>query len=53
MVLLNSGVDIPGSWIMMQEITRIISPNHPWPNLPKKQLEIPGGISADVRVGMR
>jgi D-alanyl-D-alanine carboxypeptidase len=35
-VLLNSGVDIPGSWIMMQDITRIISPNHPWPNLPKK-----------------
>src|SRR5262249_12695206 len=35
-VLLNSGADIPGSWIMMQDITRIISPNHPWPNLPKK-----------------
>jgi D-alanyl-D-alanine carboxypeptidase len=35
-VLLNSGVDIPGSWIIMQDITRIISPNHPWPNLPKK-----------------
>jgi D-alanyl-D-alanine carboxypeptidase len=35
-VLLNSGVDIPGSWIMMQDITRIISPHHPWPNLPKK-----------------
>jgi D-alanyl-D-alanine carboxypeptidase len=35
-VLLNSGVDVPGSWIMMQDITRIISPNHPWPNLPKK-----------------
>ena len=35
-VLLNSGVDVPGSWAMMQDITRIISPNHPWPNLPKK-----------------
>jgi D-alanyl-D-alanine carboxypeptidase len=35
-VLLNSGVDIPGSWIMMQDITRIISPNHLWPNLPKQ-----------------
>ena len=22
-VLLNSGVDIPGSWVMMQDITRI------------------------------
>jgi hypothetical protein len=35
-VLLNSGVDVPGSWVMMQDITRIISPDHPWPNLPKK-----------------
>jgi D-alanyl-D-alanine carboxypeptidase len=35
-VLLNSGVDVPGSWIMMQDITRIISPDHLWPNLPKK-----------------
>jgi len=35
-VLLNTGADIPGSWLMMQDITRIISPNHPWPNLPKK-----------------
>jgi D-alanyl-D-alanine carboxypeptidase len=35
-VLLNSGVDVPGSWIMMQDITRIVSPHHPWPNLPKK-----------------
>ena len=35
-VLLNSGVDIPGSWTMMQDITRIISPNYPWPNLPKR-----------------
>ena len=35
-VLLNSGADIPGSWAMMQDITRIVSPNHPWPNLPKE-----------------
>jgi D-alanyl-D-alanine carboxypeptidase len=34
-VLINSGVDVPGSWVMMQDITRIISPNHPWPGLPK------------------
>jgi D-alanyl-D-alanine carboxypeptidase len=35
-VMLNSGVDIPGSWALMQDITRIISPKHPWPNLPKE-----------------
>ena len=35
-VMLNSGVDIPGSWAMMQDITRIISPNNLWPNLPKQ-----------------
>jgi D-alanyl-D-alanine carboxypeptidase len=35
-VMLNSGVDVPGSWAMMQDITRIISPNYPWPNLPKQ-----------------
>jgi D-alanyl-D-alanine carboxypeptidase len=35
-VLLNSGVDVPGSWVMMQDITRIVSPNHPWPGLPKQ-----------------
>jgi D-alanyl-D-alanine carboxypeptidase len=35
-VLLNSGADIPGSWAMIQDITRIISPNHPWPGLPKE-----------------
>jgi D-alanyl-D-alanine carboxypeptidase len=35
-VLLNSGADIPGSWVMVQDITRIISPNHPFSNLPKK-----------------
>ena len=26
-VLINSGVDVPGSWVMMQDITRIVSPN--------------------------
>ena len=35
-VLINSGVDVPGSWVMMQDITRIVSPNHPWPGLPKQ-----------------
>ncbi len=35
-VMLNSGADIPGSWLMIQDITRIISPNHPWPDLPKE-----------------
>jgi D-alanyl-D-alanine carboxypeptidase len=35
-VMLNSGADIPGSWAMMEDITRIISPNNPWPGLPKK-----------------
>jgi D-alanyl-D-alanine carboxypeptidase len=25
-VLINSGVDVPGSWVMMQDITRIVSP---------------------------
>jgi D-alanyl-D-alanine carboxypeptidase len=35
-VMLNSGVDIPGSWAMMQDITRIITPNNPWPGLPKE-----------------
>ena len=34
-VLLNSGPDIPGSWMMIQDITRIISPNNLWPGLPK------------------
>jgi hypothetical protein len=34
--MLNSGGDIPGSWAMMQDITRIITPNHPWPNPPKQ-----------------
>jgi D-alanyl-D-alanine carboxypeptidase len=35
-VLTNSGVDIPGQWVMMQDITRIISPNHPWTGLPRE-----------------
>jgi D-alanyl-D-alanine carboxypeptidase len=35
-VLLNAGVDVPGSWAMMQDITRIIRPNHLWPGLPKQ-----------------
>jgi len=35
-VLLNSGGDVPGSWVMMQDITRVVSPNHPWPGLPKQ-----------------
>ena len=35
-VALNSGANIPGSWAMMQEIIRIIRPNHPWPGLPKE-----------------
>jgi len=34
-VMLNSGADIPGSWLMIQDITRIISPNNVWPGLPK------------------
>jgi hypothetical protein len=25
-----------GSWAMMQDITRIIRPNHLWPGLPKQ-----------------
>lgn len=35
-VLLNSGVDVPGSWAMMQDITRIITPGNLWPGLPKQ-----------------
>jgi D-alanyl-D-alanine carboxypeptidase len=35
-VLLNSGVDVPGSWAMMQDITRIITPSNLWPGLPKQ-----------------
>src|SRR5262245_20095518 len=35
-VMLNSGADIPGSWMMIQDITRIISPNNVWPGLPKE-----------------
>jgi D-alanyl-D-alanine carboxypeptidase len=35
-VMLNSGADIPGSWKMIQDITRIISPGNVWPGLPKQ-----------------
>jgi Beta-lactamase len=35
-VLLNSGVDVRGSWAMMQNITTIITPNNLWPGLPKQ-----------------
>jgi D-alanyl-D-alanine carboxypeptidase len=35
-VLLNSGADVQGSWVMMQDITRIITPNNLWPGLPKQ-----------------
>ena len=35
-VMLNSGADIPGSWAVMQDITRIITPNNPWTGLPKE-----------------
>jgi len=35
-VMLNSGADIPRAWMMMQDITRIISPSNVWPGLPKE-----------------
>lgn len=35
-VMLNSGADIPGSWKLIQDITRIISPRNVWPGLPKE-----------------
>jgi len=35
-VMTNSGADVPGTWVMMQDIARIISPNNPWPGLPKQ-----------------
>ena len=35
-VMTNSGVDVPGTWLMMQDIVRIVSPNNPWPGLPKE-----------------
>jgi D-alanyl-D-alanine carboxypeptidase len=35
-VMLNSGADIPGSWRMIQDITRVISPDNVWPGLPKE-----------------
>ena len=33
-VLLNSSVDILDSVVLMQAITRVISPNNVWPNPP-------------------
>jgi D-alanyl-D-alanine carboxypeptidase len=36
-VMLNTGADIPGSWQLMQDITRIISPSNVWPGLPKEE----------------
>lgn len=33
-VMLNSNVDVPGSWKLMQGVVQIVSPGHPWPNLP-------------------
>jgi D-alanyl-D-alanine carboxypeptidase len=35
-VMLNTGADIPGSWRLIQDITRIISPKNIWPDLPKE-----------------
>ena len=36
-VMLNSGADIPGSWRLVQDITRIIGPDNLWPDLPKEE----------------
>jgi hypothetical protein len=33
----KSGTDIPGSWKLIQDITRIISPKSVWPGLPKEE----------------
>jgi D-alanyl-D-alanine carboxypeptidase len=33
-VMLNSNVDVPGSWALMEGIAKIVSPSHPWPKLP-------------------
>ncbi|GAB4051602.1 serine hydrolase domain-containing protein [Catellatospora paridis] len=33
-VMLNSNVDVPGSWALMEGIVKIISPRHPWPKPP-------------------
>jgi D-alanyl-D-alanine carboxypeptidase len=35
-VMLNSGVDIPGTWRLMQDVAPIVSPRHPWSGLPKE-----------------
>jgi hypothetical protein len=34
MLTLNSGASIRQVWGLIQDITRIISPNNPWPGLP-------------------
>ncbi|WP_155373879.1 serine hydrolase domain-containing protein [Catellatospora vulcania] len=33
-VMLNSNVDVLGSWALMEGIVKIISPRHPWPKPP-------------------
>jgi D-alanyl-D-alanine carboxypeptidase len=33
-VMLNSNVDVPGSWSLIEGIVEIISPSHPWPKPP-------------------
>ncbi len=33
-VMLNMGTDVPPTWLLMQDITRIISPKNPWTGLP-------------------
>jgi hypothetical protein len=43
-VMLNSGAEVPGSWRMMQDIARIISPNNVWPGLPKEVKEAAGTV---------
>jgi D-alanyl-D-alanine carboxypeptidase len=32
-VMLNSGANVAGAWRLMQDITAIITPNHPWTGL--------------------
>jgi D-alanyl-D-alanine carboxypeptidase len=36
-LMLNSGVDIPGTWRMMQDIVPIVSSRHAWSGLAKEQ----------------
>jgi hypothetical protein len=40
-VLLNSSVDVLDSVTLMQAITRVISPNHVWPNHPPSPAATP------------